>query len=243
MSTPKYLYHYTSVEALAMILSKRQFKLSPLSVLDDLKESDNRDIATIGKTVYVSSWTSNPNESIPMWNMYSKIDAGVRIKANADFFEDYKIDKNKKIWISDKAHLNDERIMMFPYLEQVKYSDLEEDICPQIIYSNDVLNQEKLGTYKNTVWKFQEEWRYIVRTWPGPKYDAEDKTIEEIYRNFSTFADDYILLNIEETAFKNLEITLSPKILEGNEVMVRLLKEKYCPNLIIKQSELKNCMR
>ena len=35
---PDVLYHYTSVESLAMILSTKTFRLSPLSALDDLQE-------------------------------------------------------------------------------------------------------------------------------------------------------------------------------------------------------------
>ena len=69
-----HLYHYTSVESLAMILSSQKFRLSPLSILDDLQEEKTRDISEIGKTVFVSSWTSDEKESIPMWNMYSKMD-------------------------------------------------------------------------------------------------------------------------------------------------------------------------
>ena len=85
-SSPDVLYHYTSVESLAMILSTKTFKLSPLSVLDDLQEEKTKDVTKIGATVFISSWTDD-KESIPMWNMYSKMESGVRIKAEANMFE------------------------------------------------------------------------------------------------------------------------------------------------------------
>ena len=53
----------------------------------------------------------------------------------------------------------------------------------------------------------------------------------------------YIYLSIEPQIFEKLEITLSPKISLGNRVIVNSLKYKYCPNLIIHESELKECIR
>lgn len=56
-----------------MILATKTFRLSPLSVLDDLQEEKTEDVTQIGRTVFVSSWTDDSKESIPMWNMYKFI--------------------------------------------------------------------------------------------------------------------------------------------------------------------------
>ena len=48
--------------------------------MDDLQEKEASDIKNIGQFCYVSSWTDDETESIPMWNMYSTLDSGVRIK-------------------------------------------------------------------------------------------------------------------------------------------------------------------
>ena len=53
----------------------------------------------------------------------------------------------------------------------------------------------------------------------------------------------YICLNIKSQIFEALEITLSPKISVGNRAIVDSLKYKYCSNLIIHESELKECIR
>lgn len=43
MEIPPYLYHYTTVESLAMILKNRNVKLNALSSLDDLQEERVKD--------------------------------------------------------------------------------------------------------------------------------------------------------------------------------------------------------
>ena len=239
-----HLYHYTSVESLAMILSSQKFRLSPLSILDDLQEEKTRDISEIGKTVFVSSWTSDEKESIPMWNMYSKMESGVRIKSEVNLFEDFKILPDKTLTISDYVHFNSERILFPQELKKVIYSDDESDLFPQIVDDkNQIWNKQKLGVYKNTSWEFQKEWRYIVRVWPGKNFDNENESVDEIYKFFSKSIDKFIYLSIKPEVFKKLEVTLSPKISDGNRIIVNVLKEKYCPTMVIKESSLHNCIR
>ncbi len=73
-----YLYHYTNLSALARILKNRTIRLNSLKNVDDLNELVSADYSKAGQDCFVSSWTSEKEESIPMWNMYSNMD-GVRI--------------------------------------------------------------------------------------------------------------------------------------------------------------------
>ena len=76
----EYLYHYTSIDILALILKNHTIRLNPLNKLDDLQEQKTADVENLGKFVFVSSWTSGEEESIPMWKMYTNPLSGVRIK-------------------------------------------------------------------------------------------------------------------------------------------------------------------
>ena len=87
MEIPKYLYHYTNIDSLALILKNRTIRLNSLDRMDDLQEQETADIRNIGQFIYVSSWTDDERESIPMWNMYANIEAGVRIKMKANPFQ------------------------------------------------------------------------------------------------------------------------------------------------------------
>lgn len=80
VAQPEYLYHYTKVESLALILKNRTIRFRSLDKMDDLQEQQTADLKNIGKFCFISSWTAETEESIPMWNMYATLNAGVRIR-------------------------------------------------------------------------------------------------------------------------------------------------------------------
>ena len=69
MENIEYLYHYTNIETLALILKNRTIRFNSLDKMDDLQEQQTADIKNIGQFCYISSWTDDSTESIPMWNM------------------------------------------------------------------------------------------------------------------------------------------------------------------------------
>lgn len=91
MSTPDFLYHYTSIDGLAHILKTRQIRFSRLDLLDDVSEGQSRDEVDWRKYYFVSCWTANEEESIPLWNMYTPEMKGVRLKLPTQLFKLYEI--------------------------------------------------------------------------------------------------------------------------------------------------------
>lgn len=89
MEKPKYLFHYTNIETLALILKNRTIRFNSLDKMDDLQEQQTADISNIGQFCYISSWSEDEIESIPMWNMYATLDKGVRIKMRTNPFKSY----------------------------------------------------------------------------------------------------------------------------------------------------------
>ena len=75
-----WLYHYTNVETLALILSKKTIRFNALNHVDDLQENETADMKNLGQFCFVSCWTEDPEEQIPMWKMYGNMESGVRIK-------------------------------------------------------------------------------------------------------------------------------------------------------------------
>ena len=86
---PDYLYHYTSIETLALILKYKTIRLRRLDLADDPEESLTKDYGNLGRFCLVSCWTSMAEESLPMWQMYSKDMKGVRIKLPTFIFPRY----------------------------------------------------------------------------------------------------------------------------------------------------------
>lgn len=82
------IYHYTTIDSLAMIMSSRSIKFNRLDKVDDLEERTEPSKIKLWQYLFVSCWTENDEESIPLWRMYSGNAHGVRIAMDADMFED-----------------------------------------------------------------------------------------------------------------------------------------------------------
>lgn len=82
------LYHYTTIDSLAMIMSSRSIKFNRLDKVDDMEERAESQSVQLWQYLFVSCWTENAEESIPLWRMYSGNAHGVRIALDADMFED-----------------------------------------------------------------------------------------------------------------------------------------------------------
>lgn len=192
---PKYLYHYTTIQNLALILKNRTLRLMPLNLMDDLQEAKSKDLQDFGQFIYVSSWTDKEEEVIPMWKMYTKPECGVRIGMVENPFQvidntthefrdptqgEYITSRDKKTKGIYPIIRMEEMLLkncllanmgLHQQLIQVRYSKNPEELEPQIITLNvDTGNLEvslgKLGDVKNEYWSFQQEWRYIIRTQP-----------------------------------------------------------------------------
>lgn len=85
-----YLYHYTNVDTLKMIMENGTFRFNSLQNVDDLEEMETENFGKLGRFCYASCWTDEPKESIPMWKEYTSPKKGLRIKLPVDIFEEVK---------------------------------------------------------------------------------------------------------------------------------------------------------
>lgn len=82
------VYHYTTIDSLAMIMSSQSIKFNRLDKVDDMEERCESQNVKLWQYIFVSCWTENEEESIPLWRMYSGNSHGVRIGLETDMFED-----------------------------------------------------------------------------------------------------------------------------------------------------------
>ena len=73
------IYHYTTAEILKLILASRKIRFNRTDRVDDTTEARRHPVIQFGKYFYVSCWTRDPDESIPLWRMYGGGMHGVRI--------------------------------------------------------------------------------------------------------------------------------------------------------------------
>lgn len=203
----EHLYHYTNINSLALILSNRTLRLSRLDKVDDVSESKVFSKHNLSQYVFVSSWTLEADESIPMWHMYTEKMSGVRIKLPKNPFKKFKFtsDPLNGIYVEGDTYsllpfnklVTDEYIVPFPlfeekfYSRQVKYvdkpSDYFEDFTKFIRNPNGTFDFEmgsifELGKYKKKVWDFQKEFRYVLVAFPSVQGLGEIGFTAETYK-------------------------------------------------------------
>jgi hypothetical protein len=69
-------------------MSSRSIKFNRLDKVDDIEERTEPSNLRLWQYIFVSCWTENAEESIPLWRMYSGNAHGVRIGMDVDMFED-----------------------------------------------------------------------------------------------------------------------------------------------------------
>lgn len=209
-----YLYHYTSIESLALILKNRTIRLNPLDKMDDLQEQKTADVENLGKFVFVSSWTDDETESIPMWQMYTNPSAGVRIKMRKNPFAWHtttgeNLSKILGTTLNEdgtskdgvRTFLDLAEMMSGGYfspqawggkiLEKVIYTDdlsILEPTVLSIVGDKKELKVGSLGKHKSTYWSFQNEWRYIMTFMTGDFSHGVEGIIQSFTINANAMA-------------------------------------------------------
>lgn len=248
-----YLYHYTSIENLALILKNRSIKFNNLLNVDDPEETETEDLGKAGRHCLISCWTDNEEDVIPMWNMYTPDMKGVRIKMRKYPFKQYVYGENVLHFKEKtKSYINYNDIYAktvsiapsCPLLEKIEYTKDESLLKPQILTTTkNIINAsfKNVGRCKRNYWEFQQEYRYIIRTAPWSIEELEKvKTLEEqmlIYerildKNNTQFCNE-IYLDLAEDAFDDMAILLAPKTSGAERIIVQALLEKYCPNVSV----------
>lgn len=72
------IYHYTSIETLKLILESGKIRFNNLNAVDDKLEGELFLKKSLAQLIFVSCWTTDPEENIPLWDMYATT-RGVRI--------------------------------------------------------------------------------------------------------------------------------------------------------------------
>ncbi len=252
------LYHYTSVETLALILKNRTFRLNNLTDMDDLEEGNSTDFENVGRFIFSSSWTDSSEESIPLWNLYTPEMRGIRIGLPKYFFT-ADFDKENSRYNGIQKHCEDNYSKDVLFLDEqirlieVFYTDKHELLCPEIFtelkddkYLTFKFDLDKVVKHKRTVWEFQKEWRYCAKILPFTIKEFEnmrkekDEGVESIgaaLRTHNIFP--YIDIPVEPEMLSKMTILCGPKMSEANKIIVQSLIDTYNPTIKIEDSKLR----
>jgi len=267
---PEYLYHYTSVRNLALILKNRKIRLSSLKTVDDVSESSSKDRINFGQYIFVTCWTSIKEESIPFWHMYTPGMQGVRIKMPISMFKKYPIvdipeygavkEGNGYFALPfEKCHLENHTIMPDGpnNFYNIEYTDNEELLNSSMYKENEdgshSISLGKMGLHKSTHWLFQSEWRLKLIITPGiplPKdISTNKKSLDKYVSEAAKIIDgkelgfDEYFLDLDDNAFNEMEVTLGPKQKSGDRIIVEALLNEYNSNAKLNESSLKDSIQ
>lgn len=261
------IYHYTSIETLALILKNKTIRFNRLDHVDDLEEGQSECSGVqIGQYIFVSCWTENPEESIPLWRMYTDKGLGVRIGLDKEMFKLYTYNDGDiingitietdgcvklpipkemlalpEMWVV--PNLNDGN-----FYRKIQYVDttVKEAVRNTVIKEQDKIRHLMLpqwGLYKNKRWAFQNESRFVLTVLPKP---MDMSVVNPQYSSWLQFALEQgikvpkndIFLELNPDVLNDMEILLSPNMSEGNRIIVECLCHKYIGNIMPTASSL-----
>jgi len=253
MDTPKQLYHYTTINTLALILANKTIRFSALNTVNDTTEGKSDDIGDLGMYLFVSCWTVVNDEHLPLWNMYTPNMRGVRIKIPFPIFPTYEFHNLQSLFPEDD--LITESNMILPNLEPIReviYTDDPDLLNPKtIVKMSSILegiNLHPIGRYKSKLWLFENEWRFFFAIVPKPRttnihdlYSIDRQT--ELIDKREPLGFNFYDLRLREESFAKMEITLGPKCEPGDKEIIESLIELYNPTATFGMSKLTGKIR
>lgn len=226
------LYHYTSIDTLALILKNQTIRFSRLDTVDDPEEFQfERDGLNPAQYVFVSCWTKLERENIPQWKMYTQ-NHGVRIGLDSDMFDLVEKDHHKYLLPNEDS--NDYMVMPLLY---------DEDLFNEMVYvedpksyidniftvfnRNDAVDFKEMGLYKNQDWSFQHEYRYHMFVFPKTLNGQRIGHLNWALENKVSLEIRTLDVPIKEQTFENMEIMLAPCVTEAEKSIVTSLMQMY----------------
>lgn len=153
------------------ILENKTIRFTRLDSLNDLNEGCCGEYAHLKKYVYVSSWSADERESIPMWSLYGRkngvFDEGVRIKVPTNLFtfdengnlaDNLRLEKILCGW-NAVTDVKTKPIVLSPVLRtwQKVFGDEDELISRKQVVGpikvNYVINRDYINKYSSTLRK------------------------------------------------------------------------------------------
>ena len=258
-SIPEYLYHYTSIANLVLILSSGNIRFSRLDLVNDPEEGQADDLPIASRHVFVSCWTAEKSESIPMWSLYAPDMRGCRIRLPADFLDTalpvFNAGVPRRELINQlevrvgKEDLKEDFPVTVKYVDgpiEVQYTEDESILRPQVIDINAsdlVIVPRSLGIAKRPEWGFEREWRYRI---VAVLENLRDPVPVSVSGSKPPFGSIYALPmrtkaldpKLRTEVLKHIQITMGPLAERSDWEIVNLARERYAPEATVIESAI-----
>lgn len=240
------IYHYTSIETLALILKNRTLRFSNLESVDDPEEAITKDFGSLEKYFFVSCWTDNSEENIGLWNLYSKDMKGIRIEIDSDRIPF--LNSNNQITfpnvIQNINNLSNNEVAILLFIPDDKncessliHIDYTKEEPPNFSYVTEYnhkgLDFKPVVAYKNKCWTFQQEVRFVMMASDTNK-KSPSGVLDGILKTKTPIKESYIDLVLSDNFYKDMKIRLGPKCSDAEKYICEALVNSYAKNMNIK---------
>ena len=232
------IYHYTTIDALALILKNKTLLFNRLDCVDDMEEGAvESEGVRLGQYTFVSCWTESAEESIPLWKMYAGNSMGVRIGLEKDMFK--KFFYINPLWGGQQFYgsifqplppsaFERKDCFVFPIFSLEGPSDF---FYRRIQYVDNVFEKTKnavritpkgdgtaethialgeIGRYKHQRWAFQEETRFALHIFPFNPFFEDINNVGSVAIN--------AYLQNKPLGFKKYYMHLNEEVLSNIEI-------------------------
>ncbi|KZL22366.1 DUF2971 domain-containing protein [Pseudovibrio sp. WM33] len=233
------LYHYTSVQMLALILKTKAIRFNKLSKVNDPRDGCPLN-QEMNEQIFVSCWIRRSKDSIPMWKLYAGLD-GVRIGLPEDMFTTHPTKlPNHEIEVDGQKKQIKQRvitdILRGPHIKKNFETAAPIHYGPKyqkaILYGPDDINYQpddlrhvhytvlksdefhKVGLKKHADWAFEQEVRFRI---------PAGSLVTQKPQQTLKVDGDYIDVGLKEEAFKNIEILTGPANSTANLIIAKAL--------------------
>ena len=212
------LSHYTSAEILKKILTDKVLKFNRIDKVNDLLESELFGNDEISHLVYVSCFTHDDYESVPMWMIYGKKELSVRLTfelSENDFATNFIDDQENVISPTDdkiiphkkKRHPNADWYCIYKVKDilynmgempnnPIRHSDSSSESPSP---NKGTYNLSAMGSIKLEAWGYEKETRLI--TYLRTTTEGEGVYIPDI---------DFLFVPIKFNKLKSITVVFSP---------------------------------
>lgn len=226
------LSHYTTAEVLKKIFTNKMLKFNRIDKVNDRLESELFGNDEISHLVYVSCFTHDDYESVPMWMIYGKKEQSVRLTfelCENDFAKHFIDDQENIISPTDdkiipyekKGHPNVDWYCTYT-VKDILYDTKEipenhiKYICQESPSTNkEMYNLTAMGSIKLEAWKYEQETRLI--TYLRTTADTQSVTIPDV---------DFLFVPINFNKLKSITVIFSPWMDSSTKADIKLFMAK-----------------
>lgn len=264
------IYHYTSIQTLALILKSQKIRFNRLDRVDDMEESIYGSGPTqtkLGMYTFVSCWTKSSKENLALWNMYTRY-KGVRIGIDEMPFVTHRVNDRFVSLLSSPMNFGPD-YMISSFVNEAKLFDMEYVDDPQaeiqkLIHragtDGIVVDIPRVGSFKRKEWEIQQESRFNLTVHPINMTGAAEELLTKdspqafnvLMKLFESLGPSmasnrpisttHIDIDLDPVKLADVEIMLGPLTSEADRIIVEALLKPFS-NATICDSVFKGKLR